>query len=123
MSVQKALAQRDLAAQSEQEGETAVARKPNPYLIDDENPEWTAEDFKRARPASEVLPPELYAKLVARQPDQRGPQKAPTKVPVTLRLDRDVVEAFKADGAGWQTRINTALKKAISRKRRPSKAA
>ena len=100
-----------------------MARKPNPYLIDDENPEWTEEDFKRARPASEVLPPELYAKLVARQPGQRRPQKAPTKVPVTLRLDREIVEAFKADGAGWQTRINTALKKIVSAKRRSSKAA
>ena len=100
-----------------------MAREPNPYLIDDENPEWTEEDFKRARPASEVLPPELYARLVARQPGQRGPQKAPTKVPVTLRLDRDVVEAFKAGGAGWQTRINAALKKVVQRRRRPSKAA
>ena len=100
-----------------------MARKPNPYLIDDENPEWTEEDFRQARPASEVLRPDLCARLVARQPGQRGPQKAPTKVPVTLRLDRDVVEAFKADGAGWQTRINAALKKVVQRKRRPSKAA
>jgi uncharacterized protein (DUF4415 family) len=100
-----------------------MARKPNPYLIDDENPELTYEQIASLRPASEVLPPDLYAKLVARQPGQRGPQKAPTKVPVTLRLDRDVVEAFKADGAGWQTRINAALKKVVQRRRRPSKAA
>ena len=30
--------------------------KPDPELIDDENPEWTAEDFRNARPALEVLP-------------------------------------------------------------------
>jgi uncharacterized protein (DUF4415 family) len=95
-----------------------VARKPDPYLIDDENPEWTEEDFKRARPASEVLPPELYARLTARRPGQRGAQKAPTKVAVTLRLDPDVVAAFKADGPGWQTRINQALKKVVARKAR-----
>jgi uncharacterized protein (DUF4415 family) len=95
-----------------------VARKPDPYLIDDENPEWTEEDFKRARPASEVLPPELYARLTARRPGQRGAQKAPTKVAVTLRLDPDVVDAFKADGPGWQTRINQALKKVVARKAR-----
>jgi uncharacterized protein (DUF4415 family) len=93
-----------------------VARKPDPYLIDDENPEWTEEDFKRARPASEVLPPEVYARLTARRPGQRGAQKAPTKVAVTLRLDPDVVAAFKADGPGWQTRINQALKKVVARK-------
>jgi uncharacterized protein (DUF4415 family) len=39
------------------------------------------------------------------------PRKADRKVSVTLRLDREIVERFKATGAGWQTRINTALKK------------
>jgi uncharacterized protein (DUF4415 family) len=39
------------------------------------------------------------------------PPKTDRKVSVTLRLDRDVVERFKAMGAGWQTRINAALKR------------
>ena len=43
------------------------------------------------------------------------PPKADRKVSITLRLDRDVVERFKATGAGWQTRINAALKKSIAR--------
>ena len=43
------------------------------------------------------------------------PPKADRKVSVTLRLDRDVVERFKATGAGWQTRINAALKKSRAR--------
>jgi uncharacterized protein (DUF4415 family) len=43
------------------------------------------------------------------------PPKADRKVSVTLRLDRDVIERFKATGAGWQTRINAALKKSIAR--------
>ena len=34
------------------------------------------------------------------------------KVAVSLRLSRDVVERFKADGPGWQTRMDEALKKA-----------
>jgi len=33
-----------------------------------------------------------------------------SKVQITLRIDEDVVEKFKASGAGWQTRINDALK-------------
>ena len=40
----------------------------------------------------------------------RGPNKNPTKVQVAIRFDRAVLSAFRADGAGWQTRMNTALK-------------
>jgi uncharacterized protein (DUF4415 family) len=90
-----------------------MARKPDPYLIDDENPEWTEEDFAEAKPAAEVLPPALYDALVKRRPGQRGPGKKPAKVAVTLSLDPDVIDAFKAKGPGWQTRINHALRKAI----------
>lgn len=44
-----------------------------------------------------------------RKRGQRGAQKAPTKVPVTIRLSPDVVERFRATGEGWQTRVNAAL--------------
>ncbi len=40
----------------------------------------------------------------------RPPADAP-KLSITLRLDRDVVDHFRAGGAGWQTRINEALRK------------
>lgn len=40
----------------------------------------------------------------------RGPNKNPTKEQVAIRVDRDVLEAFRADGPGWQTRMNAALK-------------
>jgi uncharacterized protein (DUF4415 family) len=50
---------------------------------------------------------------IVRRPGR--PQKADRKIPVTLRLDRDVVERFKATGPGWQTRINAALKKSVAR--------
>jgi uncharacterized protein (DUF4415 family) len=49
-----------------------------------------------------------------RRRGQRGPQKAPTKTRVTLRLDPDIVEHFKAGGGGWQSRINAALRKLIA---------
>jgi uncharacterized protein (DUF4415 family) len=39
----------------------------------------------------------------------RGPQKDPVKVPVSIRLGPEVVEYFKAQGKGWQTRINDIL--------------
>ena len=39
----------------------------------------------------------------------RGPQKDPLKVPVSIRLSPDVVEYFKSQGRGWQTKINNIL--------------
>jgi uncharacterized protein (DUF4415 family) len=44
-----------------------------------------------------------------RSPGQRGRQKRPTKVLVTMRFSREVLDFFKATGDGWQTRINAAL--------------
>ena len=44
---------------------------------------------------------------------QRGRPRSPTrKVPLKLRLDPDVVKAFRASGPGWQSRINAALREA-----------
>lgn len=83
-----------------------------PELIDDENPERTEEDFRRARPAAEVLPPELLAILPKRKPGQRGPQRAPVKKKISLRVDAEVLAHYKATGPGWQSRVNEALKKA-----------
>jgi uncharacterized protein (DUF4415 family) len=79
---------------------------------DPDNPELGEEWFKQARPAQEVLPPEVHEGLVAlkRRPGQRGPQKAPRKLAVTVRYDAEVVEAFRAGGEGWQTRMNDALR-------------
>ena len=77
--------------------------------FDEDNPEWTAEDFKRARPAHEVLSPEILKAF----PTTRGPQAAAKKVPVSIRLTAEVVERFKADGPGWQSRIDAVLKKAV----------
>jgi uncharacterized protein (DUF4415 family) len=73
---------------------------------DPDNPEWNEADFAKARPASEVAPG-LVADYRRRM---RGPQKAPTKAMVALRLDRDVVERLRASGPGWQTRANEALR-------------
>lgn len=53
-------------------------------------------------------------KLVRR--GKRGPQKAPTKKLVSLRLSPEVVEHFKGTGPGWQTRIDTTLREAIRKR-------
>ncbi|QGC29952.1 BrnA antitoxin family protein [Bordetella parapertussis] len=82
-------------------------KKPDPEKIDRDNPEWTDAEFRRAKPAAEVLPESVHAMLGIRR---RGPQKTPTKQVVTIRLSPDVVEAFKASGTGWHTRVDAALR-------------
>ncbi len=82
-----------------------MKRKPDPELIDQDNPEWTKADFARAVPFSK-LPRSLQNKLRA----VRGPQKAPTKERITIRLSPEVVAQFRATGDGWQTRVDAALK-------------
>lgn len=79
---------------------------------DGEVRELLAEDIRAMRPMAEVLPPELVKIISNRKRGERGPQKAPTKQQVTLRLDRDVLERFRATGEGWQSRINEALRRA-----------
>ena len=41
------------------------------------------------------------------------PRLAEPKVAVTIRYDKEVIDAFKASGPGWQTRMNDALKKMV----------
>jgi uncharacterized protein (DUF4415 family) len=82
-----------------------MKRTKNVIKDDAENPEWTAEDFRRSRPAAEVLP-----EVVEEYRKGRGPQKRPTKVQTTLRLSPEIVEFFKKQGPGWQKRIDEALK-------------
>jgi len=84
-----------------------VSRKPNPELIDEENPEWTEEMVREARPATEVAP-----KIVAAHRPGR-PLKEDEKRQLTLRLSPAVVDYFKSTGPGWQTRINEALKEYV----------
>ena len=83
--------------------------RKNASRPDAENPEWTAEEIRQARPLMEMLPKEAVD-AIRRYRGQRGPQKNPTKELISLRVDRDIVAAYRATGAGWQTRANEALR-------------
>ena len=86
-------------------------KRRNPKMVDDDNPLLTKEDFKRARPATEVLPALIGEKAANELFRGRGPAAgAHEKVSTTGRRDKDVIDAFKAAGRGWQTRINQTLR-------------
>ncbi len=74
--------------------------------------ELDAQWFAKAKPASEALSQETYATLVAKRPRGR-PKAETTKVFTAIRLDADLLHAFKATGKGWQTRVNSALRQYI----------
>jgi uncharacterized protein (DUF4415 family) len=88
-----------------------TSKKNKPYSAADmravsDNPEWTKEDFARAKRFDEVFPD------LARTIRRRGKQKTPTKKAVSVRLDADVLAAYRATGNGWQSRINNDLRRA-----------
>ena len=82
-----------------------MKKKPDPEMIDDENPEWTREEVRTAMRFSD-LPVDLQNALRR----VRGPQKAPTKTAISIRLSEEVITYFKNTGMGWQTRIDEVLK-------------
>jgi uncharacterized protein (DUF4415 family) len=82
-----------------------LPKKTSVKVTDPDNPAWT----------EEMLGPPVIKR-------GRGPQVAPTKVLTSIRLDADVLEFFKSQEGGYQTRINETLRKIVDRKlaRRPS---
>jgi uncharacterized protein (DUF4415 family) len=83
-----------------------MSRKP-PVIIDEDNPEWSPDDFARAK-TGEDIPAHIRAAF----PKTRGRPAGSNKQLVSLRIDRDVIERFRASGPGWQSRINEVLKSA-----------
>ena len=74
-----------------------LPKKTSAKVNDPDNPAWT-EDM-------------LGAPVLKRG---RGPQATPTKVLTSVRLDADILAFFKAQGAGYQSRINAALRTAMA---------
>jgi uncharacterized protein (DUF4415 family) len=79
----------------------AIARDPD-------DAERTAEDFKNARPASEVHP-----EFVEAWCRSRGKPPKPAKADVQIQLDADIVDHFKKGGPDWQANLNDALRRAV----------
>ena len=94
------------------------ARIQAQIAADPDNYESTDEELAQAKPMAEALP-ELHAALMAEIAKRKAgrPKAAITKQTIAIRLDPDVLEAFKATGPGWQTRMNEALREWIERQR------
>ncbi len=75
----------------------------------DDAPVWTADVFERAehRRGDDVVRPATGTLTRRGRPPLERPKKQ-----VTLRLDQDVLDWFRGQGSGWQSRINEALRKA-----------
>lgn len=85
----------------------------------DENPEWTAEDFKYAVKVENDA--EGKGDLMAAIKESmrrrfRGAQKRPTKTRVTLRLEREALAVYRATGRGWQSRLSADVTAAAKRR-------
>ena len=88
-----------------------MSKKP---LIDKDGEvrELTADELKKFRPLSEVNPA-LLAKI-KKGVGERGPQKSPKKIPISIRVSPEVAEYFRSEGKGWQGRINNVLKEYVA---------
>ena len=78
-------------------------------LIDDDGEvrEITAKDVGLFKPFSALPESEQKTLLNIRR---RGPQKAPRKIPISIRLSSDVAEGLRATGNGWQVRADEVLR-------------
>lgn len=78
--------------------------------LDPDAPEATDEHIAQAKPFREAF--SKLAESIDREIIKRGRPKTDTqKTPVTIRLDLDLVDHYKAMGKGWQSQINRDLRK------------
>jgi uncharacterized protein (DUF4415 family) len=104
-------------------------RHGEPDLTDPDNPEIPSAAFAHAVPVANDAEGrgDLHAAMLESERRYRGQQKTPTKVSITIRLERDAVAAYRATGRGWQTRLSDDLAALVRRrsartsKRRTSK--
>lgn len=85
---------------------------PKPWIDPDDAPELTDDFFEQGEWKINEQPVSAQeGAAVLRMALSRGRPKAEsTKQALTVRYDAEVVEAFKATGKGWQTRMNAALR-------------
>ena len=77
-----------------------------------DSPELTDDELARMKPGKEILPSSFFEGVCESRRRPGRPKMDKSLVPVTLRLEPDVLDAFKASGTDWRVRMNEALRKA-----------
>jgi uncharacterized protein (DUF4415 family) len=87
-----------------------MAKKLEPPPADfDANPEWTEENFARAKPFKEVFPEQYKAWKKMGRPPVETPKKH-----IGFRLAADVVDGVRATGRGYNARVEKVLRDALA---------
>lgn len=89
----------------------SVNKKPSPPdWADDDLTEWTEDQWDRAeiRVGDRVIRPAQGTLTKRGRPKLENPKRQ-----VTIRLDDAVIEGFRAQGTGWQSRVNAELRKVL----------
>ena len=86
-----------------------MPKRPNPEMIDDENPEWTEEDLAAAKNLSDL--PEDHRDVLK---GTVGKSAAGKKIPVPL--PREIVNRMRATGEGWEQRVEEAVRQWLERR-------
>jgi uncharacterized protein (DUF4415 family) len=92
-----------------------MPKKPNPEMVDDDNPEWTGEDFAAAKTFSEL--PENEQRILKGIMAENKAKKVPVPLP------QDVVEKMQSTGEGWELRIEEAVRQWLARQGKRRKIA
>lgn len=81
-----------------------------PDWADDDLTEWTEDQWDRAeiRIGDKIIRPAQGTLTKRGRPKLDSPKRQ-----VTIRLDDAVIEGFRAQGVGWQSRVNAELRKAL----------
>jgi uncharacterized protein (DUF4415 family) len=87
-----------------------MPRKKERVRFDDDNPEWSKEDFAQSvkvPKGASLLDAARMALRKRGRPKSDNPKKA-----ISVRLDADVLAAYRKLGSGWQSAMNADLRKA-----------
>jgi len=88
---------------------------PDPELIDEDNPEWIAEDMEQAKKFSEL--PEEHQRVLKAIMEENAAKKK-----VAVPLSREVVEKMQSTGEGWELRVEEAVRQWLARQNRRRRA-
>jgi len=92
---------------------TKLSNTPREAWVDpDDAPELTEEFFATAtwKIGDRVVTAEDGRAAASASMGRGRPRVASPKVSTTIRFDQDVLDALKASGKGWQTRVNDAMR-------------